>query len=388
MFDVSQEFMDMARKRGRIVRCEIEVGPRAYTNAEIISFELNDVVHPEDMNFGTACSRRFSFELWGNHSISLTSRVRPYIMFEENGVLSEPCMLGEFFISRRSRQRNRQTITCHDYMSRLDVRYKPRNISFPCTAATLLSNIASEYDLHVGFYPKPDTIENIHGNATVRELIGYIAGLNGGVARFDRYGILQLKKFERAFFTIESYQIFNLSLKPDINRIRRIEYVVNGEIMGAGDGTAKETCRQFNPFGSEAIARRVLDEWDNYSYFGLTMKMQGLPYLEAGDGIWIQDDFQFGFFSTVISEYTLHYDGGLRATLTAKSKNPLDDIDTAGGLPGSEGDYRGFDELYIRPTGFDVKIGARTFNFTTPRDTSGRITSVDGEGKSRKVIWE
>jgi hypothetical protein len=180
----------------------------------------------------------------------------------------------------------------------------------------------------VGLRLAYDVVETLPRNATCREIIGYIAGLNGGFAKFSRDGVLLLKKlriFNNVSLTRDRYN--ELSLKADPLEIRQIDFIAGDDAFTAGAGTKLSTYRQINPFANQTATDRVFHEWKGFSYHGMTVKMRGLPYLESGDSIYVQDDFEDKYYLAVISDYTLEYDGGLRGRLVSKSKNPIDDFD-------------------------------------------------------------
>ncbi|MCL2694459.1 MAG: hypothetical protein FWE60_05085, partial [Oscillospiraceae bacterium] len=284
MVNVSQEYIQNSLKPGRRVKCEIKAGDITYTDTDIISFEYNDVVHPDDMTFGTSCANRFRFELWSRHIIPLSAVIRPYVYFvdesnpgdEKN---EERCCLGEFYITRRYRKRERYSITCYDKMYRLDAKYKT-HITFPCSTSEILADIAWQYDFEVGLRLAYDVVETLPRNATCREIIGYIAGLNGGFAKFSRDGVLLLKKlriFNNVSLTRDRYN--ELSLKADPLEIRQIDFIAGDDAFTAGAGTKLSTYRQINPFANQTATDRVFHEWKGFSYHGMTVKMRGLPYL-------------------------------------------------------------------------------------------------------------
>jgi hypothetical protein len=330
MIYVSQDYMNKSLAPGRSVKCKIVTDERTFTDADIISFEFNDVVHPDDMNFGTTCANRFNFEVWCRSNIPLTAVIRPFVGFA--GENDDPddieyCPLGEFHITRRHRKREKYSITCYDRMYRLDARYRP-TLLFPSTAADVLADIGEMYGFEVGFTPERDIIEYIPRLVTCREIIGYIAGLNGGFAKFDRSGILRLKKLEMCNFMLHRSHYNELSIKADPLEVRQIDFITESDTFSEGRGTKVTTYRQTNPFATKAITQRVFDEWNGFSYHGMTVKLRGLPYLESGESIMVQDDFENEYYHALISDYTLEYDGGLKARLISRSKNPIDDFDS------------------------------------------------------------
>jgi len=327
MIHVSQDYMEKSLAPGREVKCRIIAGENVYTDTDILSFELNDVVHPEDMSLGTTCANRFQFELWSRRNIPLSAVIRPFVWFVgDDGVRTEDCSLGEFYITRRYRKRERYSVTCYDKMYRLDARYRPR-VKFPCTAPELLSDIAEQYGFAVGFVPEEDVINSVPQMTTCREVIGYIAGLGGGFAKFDRSGILQLKKLDLCSFRLNRDQYTEMSFKADKLEVRQIEFISGDEVFSAGRGTKLTTYRQYNPLATQEATDRVFEKWNGFSYYGMTVKMRGMPFLESGDSIEVQDDFDNMHYRAIISDYTLEYNGGLRARLISKSKNPIDDYE-------------------------------------------------------------
>jgi hypothetical protein len=330
MIQVSQNYIEKATAPGRNVRCKIIADDVVYTDVDILSFEFNDVVHPEDMSFGTTCANRFRFELWSRNNIPLSAVIRPFISFADDNDKTdenaEKCTLGEFYIARRYRRRNKYSVTCYDRMYRLDSKFNSP-ITFPCFASDLLAEIGRQFDFKIGFTPEKDVIESVPRLTTNREIIGYIAGLNGGFAKFSRDGNLQLKKLAVCDFMLNRCQYTDLSVKADVMEVRAVEFIADSETFSEGRGTKLTTYRQKNPFANQEIAERVFNEWKDFKYHGLTVKMRGLPFLESGDMIHVQDDFENKHYLALISDYTLLYDGGLTAQLVSKSKNPVDDYE-------------------------------------------------------------
>ncbi|MCL2698548.1 MAG: hypothetical protein FWE74_10780, partial [Oscillospiraceae bacterium] len=330
MINVSQKYIEKATAPGRNVRCRIIADDVVYTDADILSFEFNDVVHPEDMSFGTTCANRFQFELWSRRNIPLSTVIRPYISFVDNtgddGEHAEQCTLGEFYIARRYRRRNKYSVTCYDRMYRLDSQFVS-SLTFPCFASELLAEIGRQFDFKIAFTAKEDVIESVPRHVSNREIIGYIAGINGGFAKFCRDGYLHLKKLDINQFVLNRCQYSELSVKADTMQVRQVEFITEDDIFSEGKGTKLTTYRQKNPFANQEIASRVFEQWKDFEYRGLTVNMRGLPFLESGDAIFVQDDIENEHYVALISDYTLFYDGKLTAKLVSKSKNPVDDYD-------------------------------------------------------------
>ena len=326
MVNVSSGFKELACAPGREISCEIEIGDNVFRDSEILSFEFNDVVHSEDMQFGTCCSNRFHFELITETYIPLSSVIKPFVRFEGS---DERCPLGVFFISRRYRRKNRYSITCYDMMYRLDDKFESE-LTFPCTAQELLADICANKEIEaVALINEEISCRNTPAQATFREVLGYLAGLMGCCAKFDREGRLCFRALEKSDFRITRDNYFSLSLTQDPCEIRQITMnTAEGELT-AGKGTKKTTYVCDNPFATQEIVDSLFEKWKDFSYHGMELDMQGLPFIEAGDVVEVQNDNDNGVFIGIVSELELCYDGALSATLYSRAKNPIDEFEAA-----------------------------------------------------------
>lgn len=324
MISVSEEYKRLATANGREISCEIEVGELVFRNEDIVSFEFDDVVHPDEMAFGTTCSNRFHMEILTDRYIPLSSVVKPYVMFGECG---ERLLLGTFYIARRYRRRNRYSITCYDKMYQLDSEYKT-DLVYPQTMQAVIDDLCQRLNLVHDIQCMDYTCGSIPADCTYREIIGWIAGAHGGMAKFSRDNVLKIKKCENCGETLRRNNYLDISIKEDAFEIRQINLVADElTTYSSGDGTKLTTYKQENPFGTQIIADRLYYTWGGFSYYGAEIEMQGLPYLEAGDIMLVQNDVDNSVFPIIISEINYKFDGGLSAELFSRSKNPVDDYD-------------------------------------------------------------
>lgn len=323
MVNVSDGYKTLATAAGREIFCTIEAGDKTFTDSEIVGFELDDVVHSEEMAFGTTCSNRFHFELRTDEYIPLSSVIKPYIRFEGS---AEACPLGVFYIAKRYRRRNRYSITCYDKMYQLDSSYETA-LAFPCSAQSVLDELCENLGITSEIDLSDEVCDIQPAQKTCREVIGYLAGLTGACAKFDRYGNLCFKLLENCGFRITRDNYKSLSLTQDACTVEEITIETDDISYTAGDGSRLTNYVQYNPFGTQALANKLLEKWEGFSYHGMEIEMQGLPFLESGDSIEVQNDTDNGVFLGIISEIELTYDGSLWAKLTSKSKNPVDEYE-------------------------------------------------------------
>ena len=324
MVAVSDNFKSLALAAGREVSCRIEAGDMTFDDSEILSFRFQDVANAEELAFGETAANRFHFELVTDRFIPLSAVIRPYVSFGGG----EECPLGVFYIARRYRRRNRYSITCYDRMYRLDSRYETE-LSYPASTTEILSEICQKYEIEADVDLSAYTaVEPPAAGTTVREVIGYIAGLEGASAKFDRDGRLIFKTLEDCGLRLTRDNYKSLSLTQDACEIRQITMNTDTESYSEGEGTRLTAYIQYNPFADRRAVTVLYNRMKDFSYHGMEIEMQGLPFLEAGDCIEVQNDADNGVFMGIISEIDYEYDGGLWATLYSKSKNPIDDYDS------------------------------------------------------------
>lgn len=321
MVNVSESFKALATANGREISCIITAGDLVFTDNEILSFQFDDVVHNEDMELGTTCANRFHFELSTKKIIPLDAVVKPYVSFKGS---NELCPLGVFYISRRYRRRTRYSITCYDRMYRLGEQYKSK-LKFPAKMQDVFEELCEKLEITANFGSRSYICSQPPYGCTNRDMIGYIAGANGGCAKFDRYGRLVLKKHRSCGETIRRDNYTDLLIKADEYTVKQIDLVWDDSVYSAGEGTSRTVYRQENPFASELMAQRIYADYAGFTYYGADVKMQALPYLEAGDSVYLQNDYDNGVFNIVISEVVYTYDGTFSAVLSSFSKNSVNE---------------------------------------------------------------
>ena len=360
MLNISDKFKELATAGGREPFCVIKAGDKVFLDDSIKSFELQEVIFPEELTFGTACSNRFQFKLYTEENIPLSAEIRPYIGFGEYSEDAELCPLGVFYISRRYRRFNNYSVTCYDRMYRLEDKYSSE-LKFPAKAKDLLAEICENFSLEFQGECSDSLCGSMPVNETVRNVLGYLAGLEGCCAKFDRQGRLCFRKISDSGYRITRDNYTSMDLKQDPMEVKKISVSNDDETFERGKGSRLDTYEMYNPFATERTAILLYNQFGGFNYYGLELDMQGLPYLEAGDIITVQNDTDDGVFTAVIGELDFIYDGSFWAALTSRSKNPVDDSED---MPGQEDEVAQLNEAlqlvcYSYRNEEPVTVGAR-----------------------------
>lgn len=180
-------FLDV--RRAASVRISFN-GTQTVGKENIISAKLQETLADQNITIGSAYSQSFEFKMrMPDVPIPLTGA---YFTAEASFDETNWAKLGEFYINAVSTTDNYKTvsITATDRMALLTDTYTP-TINFPTTPQEILADIANRYTLEIDakITCADVAITQLH-EGTVRDYIGWIAGLSGANARFDREGKL------------------------------------------------------------------------------------------------------------------------------------------------------------------------------------------------------
>ncbi len=317
-----EQFKQLATENGRMVSCKIEVGSETYYDNRILKFDFTDVTHGDYFTIGTACSNELSFTVVDYVEPALNTKVRAYISFNNSGQWFQ---LGLFYVARRLFRGRYATLVCYDKMNDLNVPLVGNvQSSVSSRADTLLAEVCRQGGITFSGTCESFVTYLPHPSTTLREIIGYIAALHCACAKFDRSGNLVFIKY--------SEMPTEILHAKNCMKIKR--YITRAEIKGLRSTNDLDTLRWggterfttlelYNPFMTQAVLNSLGAKLGELYFYGAEVEMQGLPYLEAGHFIQLEDT-DGSLTPIVISEIKYHYDGGLTATLFSKNKEDSD----------------------------------------------------------------
>lgn len=317
------DFMELAQANGRNISCRIDVGESSYYDDRILKFDFDDITHPDWFTIGTTCSNEFSFAVADYEEPAIHETVRPYIRFDR----SEWFPLGVFYIARRYFRGKYASFVCYDKMYELDVEftheYPPLTYT---TAAETLGFVCEEAGLtfvgtcveHAMYVPEKPV--------TLRQLIGYIAGLNCGCAKIDRNGYLMFVSYSRMpTEKISAKNCFKITRNITRAGIGGLRVNTGNATLRYGSHTGLSLVDLYNPFMRQDTVNRIGKQLDSLYFYGAEIEMQGLPFLNSGELIQLEDT-DGNLTPIAMSEIKYHYDGALTAKLYSKNKSNSDTV--------------------------------------------------------------
>lgn len=319
MVNVSENYQKLALNAGRRVYCKILIGETTIGDDKLLEFDFDDIVHPDWVTFGTACANRFAFSIRYESEIGVNAEVKPFISFDGE----EWCPLGVFFVERRYIRGNYASIICYDKMYSLDAEYTS-SLSAPTTTSALLREICSNFGIICRDYGSDFKVEKIPETCTVRDMIGYIAGMYKCCAKFDRNGELCFKRYHvLTEFFLESSNCMVYNRNMDYSIIKRITVDTGEEFLESGDGGVLSTIELYNPLYTQEHLDLVCTQIKALRYYGAEIELPGLPFLESGDYILLMEQNAY-LYMIALSEIKYHYDGALTAKLSSRNRSDSD----------------------------------------------------------------
>ena len=163
-------------------------GSQTVERDNLISAKFTETLADNNITIGSAFSQSFELTMrMPDEAIPLTGAY----FTAEASFESEWVPLGTFYVSTVSTNDDYKTvsITATDRMALLTDSYNP-GISLPATQKAIIEDIAAQYSLNLGSISYADaTITQLY-EGSVRDYLGWLAGLSGANARFDRNGKL------------------------------------------------------------------------------------------------------------------------------------------------------------------------------------------------------
>lgn len=313
MVEVSEKFMRLAQENGRRVWCKIVCGSLELLDDKILKMDFDDIIHPDWYTVGTTCANRLHFEAIFSGELSPGDEVRAFISFDGE----EWCPLGIFYISRRYVRGDVVGITAYDRMYSLDGDYLYEG-EIPTTADVLLKDVCDKNGIvckSFGFHYKINELPKV---CSVRDMIGYIACLNRACAKFDRTGQLVFKNNDETDFFLSEKNCRDIERNMTPSTITQLIVNTGEEIYRTGSNSQLNCLEMYNPFMTQTLLEQMLSMFKPFSFYGAEIDMQGMPFLESGDKIYLLENKMM--YNLVISELEYKYDGGLSATLYSRNR--------------------------------------------------------------------
>jgi len=232
------------------------------------------------------------------------------------------------------------TVTGYDRMAGLTEDYMP-TITFPATPAQVLADVCKQ----AGVTPPAVTMPSIQIAApytgTLRQQLGWLAGLIGCNAKFDATGNLVFCWYADGGLTIDRDTQYMDGLTLTTDDAFTIHSLLTGTdsnpiSVGAGKGITA-----INPYMTAEVAETVFAKINGKTMWPCTVKWRGNPAVEAGDIVSVIGGSGENL-TTYVMELKTQIKGGMSADLTCYGPS---DTDYAAPSPSEQKFKRMYDDV-------------------------------------------
>ncbi|WP_461467033.1 hypothetical protein [Parvimonas micra] len=322
MINMSDTFKSKIYSSERYLEANVLINNMDYRTDIIKDFNYNSSIASNSFTIGS--TNASTFEITLNElveTIEENQEVKPYI-----GIIgAESIPLGVFYIKEIKRDRNAKTtkIKCQDKMMYLNELYKT-DLAFPAKIRDVIQDISDKVKMefvptHISYNKEVQKLEKV----SYREMLSYLAQIEGCFVVFDRYGKLEFRKFNRTQEKITKNNYFLSGLV-----VNDVEYKLNGitadlknkekTILASGSAVGNQI-NIANPLMKQDYLDEVYTYLKQFVFKPYTVNWQGNPALEVGD--FLQIEVANGqYIGVPILNLQLNFSGGLNCKMSADVK--------------------------------------------------------------------
>ena len=329
MYQVSDNYKQSIQATSRRFKAKFVIGTHEFTERDIMYIELDEGLGTGDKFLpGGGFINGLDVEIGRIiEGLKEDTEAKAYVSLLVGQELFEEVPLGVFYAKDIVLNRNskRTKIKLQDGMYRLNVPYDSK-LSYPSNTRAMVEEIANTIGvvlsphLNIADYPVMAKLEKV----TMREVLVFIAQLNGSFVRFDRLGRLEFVQLTNSNRRVpkSNYYLNGLEKNEVLYRVNGMTNEIAGEgqkkvIYKEGSDTGNVVAFK-NPLMTQAILSRVYNTYRDFNFYPFSLKWQGDMAILSGEWISVES-YDGTFISLPILSQKLRFNGGLSSTVSGKS---------------------------------------------------------------------
>lgn len=335
MYLVSELFREYAERIARTTNFKILALPpgaeeqELFTRQHFTQVSIDEAISSGDeLEIGTCIAGQLKITFLEGINLPIGTELRPYVRFEDQDGSnpSEWLPLGVYYVDSKPSTRQVGDYTCLDKMAQAEQPYKTE-LTYPAPMQEVLIEALTQLGADTAYECVDDytvVIEPVQ--YTIRDILGYVASAHGGCASFDRDGLFTVVELHKEpVYTIRRKSYNRQTVERDPFRVEQLDIVVTDDLtITRGEAEPYNTIQWVLPWATEEMADALFEQLGGLEYYDMVLDMDlgGLPWLEPGDMVLVEDDMDpENLFPIVIQRQQLHYDGGLSISIESFARS-------------------------------------------------------------------
>lgn len=327
MYEVTELFQTYAEALTRTLDFKLVSGEKIYTRRHFARVSIDEgIAAGDELEIGSCIAAQLDVTFLEGIDLPIGAELRPYLRFTdyEGENPSEWLPLGVFYVDSKPSTRQIGDYTCLDKMAQAEQEYITE-LLYPAPMQEVLIEALTQIGADTAYECVDTYMVNIEPvKYTVRDVLKHIASAHGGCARFGRDGLFTVVELhQEPVYTIRRKNYYTQTVERDPFVIQQLDIVVTDDLtITRGEAKPYTTVQWVNPWVTEEMADALADQLLGLEYHDMTLAMRGLPWLEPGDMVMVEDVLDpVNLFPVLIMRQKIAYAGGLSCTLDSYARS-------------------------------------------------------------------
>lgn len=351
------------------------------------NFKFQNMINPNnEITIGNTCSSSVTFSIY-MPTVSLENKEITIFEGVKVGTEIKYIQLGIFTVTKQTSDGEYTSYEAYDRMYKGDMPYFS-DMAFPSTDKAILNEICGKLGISLATnITNTHTINDKPQGYTYREIIGYMAMLQGCNAVINSDGNLEIKWYKDSEYVLDGHKYYQQGVTFTTSKDFIIQKLTcnntksnsteQSEIT-SGDGATGLSFA--NPFMTQANLNEIYNKIGGFQFRPLTVKFLGDWRLEVGDIITVNKGGVD--YKVPIMQITHECDGGLMDTVTSIGQSDTENSNIASG-PITKQMERYYANLLVVNKALINKLDVDTAKITYATITN--LTAVKGDVDYLKV---
>jgi hypothetical protein len=300
------------------------------------NFKFQNMINPNnEITIGNTCSSSVTFSIY-MPAISLENKEITIFEGVKVGAEIKYIKLGKFTVTKQTSDGEYTSYEAYDRMYKADMPYFS-DMAFPSTDKAILNEICGKLGISlVTNITTAHTINDKPQGYTYREIIGYMAMLQGCNAVINADGNLELRWYKDSGYVLDGHKYYQQGVTFTTSKDFIIQKLTCNNTKSGDKETSTITSGSgatglsfANPFMTQAILDEVYKKIGGFTFRPLTVKFVGDYRLEVGDIITVNKGGVD--YKVPIMQITHECDGGLMDTVTSIGQSDTENTSVASG---------------------------------------------------------